>query len=173
MARPRQRLGNLPAEATSFVGRRRELAEIRKRLTTARLISLVGPGGVGKTRLSLEAMHRLAPRFNDDVAFCDLTTAGAVPVWMKTPRSMTRVEPFRTRRRAPSLSKRMPLPRSAIERASNSQLCHWPLPRPRSVKPAPVSQVSVVAVSRLPVRSSPWSQRSGGSPKTPGSQVTS
>src|ERR1700737_771236 len=52
MARPKHRLGNLPAEATSFVARRRELGEIRKKLTTARLVSLVGPGGVGKTRLA-------------------------------------------------------------------------------------------------------------------------
>ena len=44
VARPRRRIGNVPAEATSFVGRRRELAEIRKTLADARLVSLVGPG---------------------------------------------------------------------------------------------------------------------------------
>ena len=53
VARPRRRIGNVPAEATSFVGRRRELAEIRKTLADARLVSLVGPGGVGKTRLAV------------------------------------------------------------------------------------------------------------------------
>ena len=53
MARPRRRLGNLPAEATSFIGRRSELAELRKRLTGSRLLSLVGPGGVGKSRLAI------------------------------------------------------------------------------------------------------------------------
>ena len=53
MARPPRRSGNLPAEATSFIGRRRQLAEIRKKLTEARLVSLVGPGGVGKTRLAI------------------------------------------------------------------------------------------------------------------------
>jgi MoxR-like ATPase len=42
----------MPAEATSFVGRRRELAEARKKLADARLVSLTGPGGVGKTRLA-------------------------------------------------------------------------------------------------------------------------
>jgi len=46
MARPTRRPGNLPAEATSFIGRRHELAELRKKLATARLVSLVGPGGV-------------------------------------------------------------------------------------------------------------------------------
>src|SRR2546430_11207501 len=54
MARPTRRAGNLPAEATSFIGRRRELTEVRKKLTEARLVSLVGPGGVGKTRLRSE-----------------------------------------------------------------------------------------------------------------------
>src|SRR5215471_12710306 len=63
MARPARRAGNLPAETTSFVGRRRELAEIRKKLTDARLVSLVGPGGVGKTRLAVEAAADLARRF--------------------------------------------------------------------------------------------------------------
>jgi predicted ATPase/DNA-binding CsgD family transcriptional regulator len=53
MARPTRRPGNLPAEATSFIGRRRELAELRKKLAAARLVSLVGPGGVGKTRLAI------------------------------------------------------------------------------------------------------------------------
>ena len=38
VARPRRRIGNVPAEATSFVGRRRELAEIRKALVAARLV---------------------------------------------------------------------------------------------------------------------------------------
>src|SRR2546426_12156741 len=65
MARPKQRLGNLPAEATSFIGRRRELGEIRKKLTTARLVSLVGPGGVGKTRLALRIAADLGRGFAD------------------------------------------------------------------------------------------------------------
>jgi predicted ATPase/DNA-binding CsgD family transcriptional regulator len=65
MARPSHRLGNLPAEVTSFVGRRRELGEIRKQLAAARLVSLVGPGGVGKTRLALRAAGDLGRGFAD------------------------------------------------------------------------------------------------------------
>jgi len=72
MARPRQRLGNLPAEATSFVGRRRELGEIRKKLTTARLVSLVGPGGVGKTRLALRIAADLGRGFSDGAWLVEL-----------------------------------------------------------------------------------------------------
>src|SRR5256712_4540364 len=63
MARPVRRLGNRPAGATSFVGRRRELAELRKKLATAGIVSLVGPGGVGKTRLAIRAATDLARGF--------------------------------------------------------------------------------------------------------------
>ena len=65
MARPIHRPGNLPAEATSFIGRRHELAELRKKLTTARLVSLVGPGGVGKTRLAIRMGTDLKRGFRD------------------------------------------------------------------------------------------------------------
>jgi predicted ATPase/DNA-binding CsgD family transcriptional regulator len=53
----------MPAEVTSFVGRRHELAEIRKKLAAARLVSLVGPGGVGKTRLAIRAATGLGRGF--------------------------------------------------------------------------------------------------------------
>jgi non-specific serine/threonine protein kinase len=44
--------GNLPAEVTSFVGRRRELADVKRALSKSRLVTLTGVGGVGKTRLA-------------------------------------------------------------------------------------------------------------------------
>jgi predicted ATPase/DNA-binding CsgD family transcriptional regulator len=72
MARPRRRLGNLPAETTSFVGRRRELSELRSALAKARLVSLVGPGGVGKTRLALRAATDLGRGFADGAWWVDL-----------------------------------------------------------------------------------------------------
>ena len=65
MARPARRPGNLPVEATSFVGRRRELADVRKKLGAARVVSLVGPGGVGKTRLAIRAAGDLGRGFKD------------------------------------------------------------------------------------------------------------
>ncbi len=60
-------LHNVPAELTSFVGRRRELAEIKRRLGSSRLVTLTGPGGVGKTRLALRAAAEVARAFPDGV----------------------------------------------------------------------------------------------------------
>lgn len=59
--------GNLPVELTSFVGRRRELAEIKRLLTSTRLLTLTGGGGTGKTRLALRAAAEMARNFSDGV----------------------------------------------------------------------------------------------------------
>ena len=53
----------MPAEATSFIGRRHELAEARKKLAAARLVSLTGPGGVGKSRLAIRIAAGLGRGF--------------------------------------------------------------------------------------------------------------
>jgi transcriptional regulator with XRE-family HTH domain len=58
---------NLPAQLTSFVGRARELTEVAARLAEHRLVSLTGPGGVGKTRLALEAAARSRASYPDGV----------------------------------------------------------------------------------------------------------
>jgi non-specific serine/threonine protein kinase len=57
---------------TSFVGRQHELTEMRHRLEVARLVSLVGPGGIGKTRLALEVVRSLGSRYADGVILADL-----------------------------------------------------------------------------------------------------
>jgi predicted ATPase/DNA-binding CsgD family transcriptional regulator len=72
MTRPTRRSGNLPAEASSFIGRRRELAELRQQLSAARLVSLVGPGGVGKTRLAIRIAADLARGFPDGAWLVEL-----------------------------------------------------------------------------------------------------
>ncbi|ELB87272.1 LuxR family transcriptional regulator, partial [Rhodococcus wratislaviensis IFP 2016] len=57
---------------TSFVGRRREIEEARARLQQSRLVSLLGAGGVGKTRLAEELAVRSARAFRDSVRWIDL-----------------------------------------------------------------------------------------------------
>jgi predicted ATPase/DNA-binding CsgD family transcriptional regulator len=64
--------GNLPQQLTSFVGREREISELKRTLESARLVSLVGAGGSGKTRLSLEVARSLLSRFPDGVWFVEL-----------------------------------------------------------------------------------------------------
>lgn len=66
--------GNLPAALTSFVGRRAVLAAARARLEASRLVTLVGPGGVGKTRLAIEVGRQVAPAFPDGVWMVDLAS---------------------------------------------------------------------------------------------------
>lgn len=66
-ARARPRGHNLPAELTSFIGRREELSQIRHLLTTTRLLTLTGSGGAGKTRLALRAAEGMVRAFPDGV----------------------------------------------------------------------------------------------------------
>ena len=62
----------VPAPLTRFVGRERELADVARLLAMARLLTLTGPGGGGKTRLALELVPRVAERFLDGVFFVSL-----------------------------------------------------------------------------------------------------
>src|SRR6185437_10157917 len=74
MASGRQQLtpGNLPAELNSFVGRVREVGEVRKLLSVARVITLTGPGGIGKSRLALHAAGKLGRHLPDGVWLVEL-----------------------------------------------------------------------------------------------------
>jgi non-specific serine/threonine protein kinase len=56
-----------PAETTSFVGRRQELADAKRQLSVARLLTLTGPGGVGKTRLAARLTQQITKAFPDGV----------------------------------------------------------------------------------------------------------
>jgi predicted ATPase/class 3 adenylate cyclase len=63
---------NLPLQLTSFVGRERELATVARLLATQRLVTLTGPGGVGKTRLALQAAADALDAFADGAWLIDL-----------------------------------------------------------------------------------------------------
>ena len=63
---------NLPAQLTSFVGRQREIEEIRPLLESTRLLTLTGAGGCGKTRLALQVAAELIDHFRDGVWLVDL-----------------------------------------------------------------------------------------------------
>jgi predicted ATPase/class 3 adenylate cyclase len=63
---------NLPPQLTSFIGREREMQEVRRLLTSARLLTLIGPGGTGKTRLSLELAADRLSDFKDGAWLVEL-----------------------------------------------------------------------------------------------------
>jgi predicted ATPase/DNA-binding CsgD family transcriptional regulator len=69
----RRHRGQLPAEVTGFVGRGSELSWLATLLDGARLITVVGPGGVGKTRVALRAAARAADDFPDGVRLVELS----------------------------------------------------------------------------------------------------
>lgn len=63
---------NLPLQLTSFIGRERELAEVKELLSNSRLLTLTGPGGTGKTRLALRMGQELLQLFADGVWLVEL-----------------------------------------------------------------------------------------------------
>lgn len=65
---------NLPPQLTSFIGRERELREATEKLASARLLTLIGPGGTGKTRLSLQIGAEQIARFKDGVWLVELAS---------------------------------------------------------------------------------------------------
>ncbi|MFI7234162.1 ATP-binding protein [Streptomyces cyaneofuscatus] len=67
------KVGFLPEETSSFVGRRAELARLETALATRRMTTLIGPGGVGKTRLALRAARAAADRYPDGAWWADLS----------------------------------------------------------------------------------------------------
>jgi predicted ATPase/class 3 adenylate cyclase len=74
--------GNLPAQATSFVGRDIEVKEVAELARSHRLVTLTGVGGVGKTRLAVHVAAELVPDFPDGVWLVELAPVGdpaAVP----------------------------------------------------------------------------------------------
>jgi predicted ATPase/class 3 adenylate cyclase/DNA-binding CsgD family transcriptional regulator len=63
---------NLPIQLTSFVGREKELADVKRLLNNAHLLTLIGPGGTGKTRLSIQAAREILDQYPDGVWFVEL-----------------------------------------------------------------------------------------------------
>ena len=65
----------VPTPLDALIGRRREIAEVSQLLTTTRLVTLTGPGGIGKTRLAIAVAHALEDALPDGAIFVSLATA--------------------------------------------------------------------------------------------------
>jgi len=68
------RCHNLPVDLTRFVGREPELAEVQRQLASTRLLTLAGPGGVGKTRLALKLAEEVVDQYRDGVWLVELAS---------------------------------------------------------------------------------------------------
>jgi predicted ATPase/DNA-binding CsgD family transcriptional regulator len=66
-------LGNLPADVSRFIGREREVSQVKGILSASRAVTLTGPGGVGKTRLALRVAQQVRRAYSNGVWLVDLT----------------------------------------------------------------------------------------------------
>jgi|KBSSwiStaDraftv2_1062776.scaffolds.fasta_scaffold45953_1 non-specific serine/threonine protein kinase len=89
--------GNLPADVTSFVGRRREVAALRDQLGASRLVTLTGVGGVGKTRMALRVAAESQKAFPDGAFFVELAALEDATLLADTVASALGVENHTTR----------------------------------------------------------------------------
>ena len=68
------KLTNLPEALTSFIGREREVVEIKRLLPGKRLVTIIGAGGIGKTRLALQAAAEVVDAYGDGVCLVELAS---------------------------------------------------------------------------------------------------
>jgi len=75
---------NLPRRVTSFIGRQREIGEVKQLLATTRLVTLTGAGGVGKTRLALQIASEVLERFSGGVWMVEFAALSKPTLVVKT-----------------------------------------------------------------------------------------
>src|SRR4051812_9288301 len=80
-SRPGRGKGRLPAETTTFIDRETDVAEVKRLLSTARLVTLTGVGGAGKTRLAVQVANELRWAYADGAWLVDLTVV-TDPAWL-------------------------------------------------------------------------------------------
>lgn len=89
---------NLPIQLTSFIGREREIAEVKRLLSQTRLLTLTGAGGAGKTRLSLQVAAELLESFEEGVWFVELAPLSDPPLLPQTVATTLKVQEQPNRR---------------------------------------------------------------------------
>src|SRR5207237_114017 len=72
LSSPSSPTNNLPTQLTTFIGRERELSDAQPKLASARLLTLIGPGGTGKTRLALQIAAEQLAHFEHGVWLVEL-----------------------------------------------------------------------------------------------------
>jgi predicted ATPase/DNA-binding SARP family transcriptional activator len=77
---PLVRRSNLPRPLTSFIGREKEILQAERLVSVARLVTITGSGGVGKTRLAIQIATELSTRFEDGICWVDLASLFETPL---------------------------------------------------------------------------------------------
>ena len=80
---PRLRRSNLPKPLTDFIGREKEIRQVELLVSSARLITITGPGGVGKTRLAIQVAKAMVSHFRDGVWWVELAAHSETTSSMK------------------------------------------------------------------------------------------
>jgi predicted ATPase/class 3 adenylate cyclase len=140
----------LPSPLTSFVGRHREADHVIELVRTNRLVTLIGPGGIGKTRLAVEVARRLADVFPDGVYFVDLSPIGDFQLVPDSIASALRLPPERSGRSALEILQEQLSHRTALLLLDNFEQV-----RPGAVAVAELLRttrdIRVLATSRAPL----------------------
>ena len=69
-----RKLSNLPAQLTSYIGRKKDISKIKEMISNNRLVTLTGPGGIGKTRLALQIASEIQSHYRDGVWLVELAS---------------------------------------------------------------------------------------------------
>ncbi len=101
---------NLPAQLTSFIGRKHEVQSVQELLEQRRLVTLLGPGGCGKTRLAIQAATECTHLFPDGICFVELGDLESAAGLERTVASALRIAPD------PSMSPRDNIVRSLTDK---------------------------------------------------------
>src|SRR5260370_10749366 len=142
---------NLPAPLTRFVGREAELAQAAALLAQGRLLTLIGPGGVGKTRLAVQLASVVADQFPDRVWFVDFSPlADGKFVWDQVAMTLGVKDPGRGKTWAETVG-RFLAPRQALLVLANCDHVVESAAEVTNAQLAAAPGLKVVATSREPL----------------------
>ncbi|MEV7966805.1 LuxR C-terminal-related transcriptional regulator [Sphaerisporangium sp. NPDC088356] len=147
----RRRVRRLPAEVTSFVGRRQEVADVKSLLSRSRLVTLTGVGGVGKTRLATRVAAEVQRAFPDGVWLAELAALADPDLLAHTLTEVLGIEETSTRSPAESVSEYLGDKKALILLDNCEHLLHdCALLAEELLASSP--ELRIIATSRQPLR---------------------
>ncbi len=137
---------HLPEEPNSFIGRERELDELRRLLDSTRALTLCGPGGIGKTRLALRLLAVVAAEFPDGARFIELADLQQPDLVIGVARGLEAFAALAVREKQPERAVQLAAAAAAVRESAGVP----PLPPARTeTYLAPARHLGEAAVARL------------------------